>query len=544
MKTRFSYISLASFLFLLSSLIPVPADAGCKLVTRGLKSYVKCSGDVAKIAGKISTTIKEDVVKPIEKGAKHLIKETSKEATKVVKGVERVGQDVGREIGSGTQEILNVLKDIERETRSGLKNVEEAAHATGKFLENQVHGVGNSLSAAERRLREGKVVDAIWHLGTDPIQYTEENSFKMAQESSLVRAAGQIAAQAYGGPAGAAAYATWYSYRATGDAELALRVGMITGATSAALGKISEIESEKFVRKAIVAGAVGGLAVAASGGDEKAIREGFLLAGGMVLVQDGYKHVTNTKLDARGSKGPAYCMATVGAECSPSSEAYIRNEDGTIKFKTIGKDTVPIVDVTKTDPTRPHVGIQSKVTDSNFYHERGVVMTAISRAPLTNAMSIFHDTWAISWNMTPLESGATIPPAVLLTYIGTGAPYFDLIQETNVQKYSNSASLTPDQTNLVDKLSKKPKPKGAIYPSARGVSDFSFLCSNSGLERSILVDRSRIPGQLACRVVYDTEKGRTIPWQAKFETDYCTPKAVALVLKLQNWGWSCFGRQD
>jgi hypothetical protein len=43
---------------------------------------------------------------------------------------------------------------------------------------------------------------------------------------------GQVAATAYGGPGGAAAYAAWYAYRATGgDAETALRVALITGAT-------------------------------------------------------------------------------------------------------------------------------------------------------------------------------------------------------------------------------------------------------------------------------------------------------------------------
>ena len=46
----------------------------------------------------------------------------------------------------------------------------DAAKAIGKFAERQVSGTFDTLSDAERRVREGKIVDAVWHQATDPLK--------------------------------------------------------------------------------------------------------------------------------------------------------------------------------------------------------------------------------------------------------------------------------------------------------------------------------------------------------------------------------------
>src|SRR5260370_6652946 len=105
---------------------------------------------------------------------------------------------------------------------------------------------------------------------------------------------------------------------------MAIRVGLITGATSAgfnAAGKLPIDTTAQIAQKAIVTGAIGGLALAASGGEQDAVRDGFLLSGGMVLIQTGYEKATYHLIDRRASKGDAYFMATVGAECSPPKSA-------------------------------------------------------------------------------------------------------------------------------------------------------------------------------------------------------------------------------
>jgi hypothetical protein len=57
-------------------------------------------------------------------------------------------------------------------------------------------------------------------------------------------------------------------------------------------------------------------------------------------------------------------------------------------------------------------------------------MTAVSRIPGMNTMALFHDTWSVSWDMDAFTNVASIVPAVVLTYTGTGAPYFDRLEQT------------------------------------------------------------------------------------------------------------------
>jgi hypothetical protein len=107
----------------------------------------------------------------------------------------------------------------------------------------------------------------------------------------------------------------------------------------------------------------------------------------------------------------------------------LRDEKGDILFDDKGN---PKVDVTKTDPLRPHVGTWAKAEDTPLIGagERSASMTAVSRVPGMNAMAFFHDTWSVAWDMNAFTNGATIVPAVVLTYTGTGAPFYDKIQES------------------------------------------------------------------------------------------------------------------
>lgn len=61
-------------------------------------------------------------------------------------------------------------------------------------------------------------------------------------------------------------------------------------------------------------------------------------------------------------------MATVGAECSPNIDAYMRDADGNIQFKN---DGTPMVDVRKTDIRRPHVGTWAKEGSAGLGQETG-----------------------------------------------------------------------------------------------------------------------------------------------------------------------------
>lgn len=530
---------------------------GGQVVEKAAQDAGKTIEKAAQDAGKTIEKAGQDAGKTIEKAARdggktteQAVQDASKTIEKAAqdagKTIEKAGQDAGKTIEKALQDTGKTLEkaaqDTVQEADRGVKNVEEAGRAIGKFVERQAQGLGESLSTAEKRVREGKVVDALWHLGTDQFRYTEESAAKAAQESSLINTIGQVAASAYGGPGGAAAYAAWYTYKQTGDADLALRVGLITGATSAgfsAVGTMPANTDGELAKKVLLGGAIGGLAVAASGGDEAAIKEGFWRSGGMILVQDGYKRVTKHELDARSSKGEAYCMLTLdmNSQCAPPKEAYVRDGNGNIRLDSEGK---PMVDVRNTDPTRPHVGHMSTESQATWSHERGQFMTSVSRIPGMNAMSVFHDHWSVSWDMNSLINVGSIAPAIVLTYAGTGAPVYDLIQRTSVAnspdkrerelKQSSDSGLA--QMTIGEQL------------SASSIEDFSasFVCIGKTRTRRIVVESPRDNNDYICRVIYSNEKATSVPWYAKHQKDFCLSKAAYLVSRHVSGGWSCFGQ--
>src|ERR1700757_2916104 len=108
----------------------------------------------------------------------------------------------------------------------------------------------------------------MWGLATEPAQSGEENFAKATQESEVINAAAGSAAAVYGGPAGAAAYAAWSTYRRTGNADMALRAGILAGGTSqlgSSVAKMPAGTTGEIIKKAAVAGAAGGISVAAAG---------------------------------------------------------------------------------------------------------------------------------------------------------------------------------------------------------------------------------------------------------------------------------------
>ena len=357
----------------------------------------------------------EDAGKAIEKGVQNTGKTVEKAAQDTGKTVEKAAQDTG--------------KTIEK----AVHDVGEGGEAVYNFGVRQVNSIGETVRKAEERAKEGKFIDAVWHLGTDHLNATQENAAKAAQESDLVRVAGQIAASAYGGPGGAAAYAAWLAYNETGDMGLALRVGAITGAAAWATGGVSDLPNDtaaEIAQKTIMAGAIGGIAVAAAGGDQQAIQEGFLRAGGSVLVQAVYETQTTHELDARISRGDAYCMAAIdpSAPCAPPIKAYTLDAEGK---PVIGEDGLPKVDVRQTDPMRPHVGQWSRPGEAPVIGsgESSGFMVTVSKYPGMNAMALLHDHVSYAMNFDPITNVWTIVPATAVTYYGTGVPTEDEIRK-------------------------------------------------------------------------------------------------------------------
>ena len=370
----------------------------------------KAVGDVAReggnLAGNVTATV-NTAVADTTTATNTALRDTRLAAEKAITDTANVIEKAGQ--------------DTWKETRRGGTNVEEAGQAIGHYVEASVKGLGQSVTEAEQRVREGKFIDAFWHLSLAPMTVQEDASAQAFLSSSLLRNAGQLAAGVYGTPYGAAAFAAWLTMKQTGNLELAIRVGVLTGASSAAFAAAGKMPSGTLldtVKRAAVTGAIGGAAVAAAGGDENQILQGVVKAGAMVLVQDAYKDYTKHDLDTKPPSQPALCLSILQENC-PHPPVYA---------STVEADGTYTIDMKKIPGIYQFVGTK----DLSPIGESSVLMTSISKIPGMNAMAVFHDNWAIDWNMKYLTI-PTIVPAIVITYIGTEAPFQEFLKETAVE---------------------------------------------------------------------------------------------------------------
>lgn len=88
---------------------------------------------------------------------------------------------------TGEKALHDVGHTGEKALRDTGKTIEKAVQDTGtagetvyKFGVREIQSIGKMASDADKRLKEGKIVDAVWHFATDPLKHTEENAAKAA----------------------------------------------------------------------------------------------------------------------------------------------------------------------------------------------------------------------------------------------------------------------------------------------------------------------------------------------------------------------------
>jgi hypothetical protein len=215
--------------------------------------------------------------------------------------LEKAGKDTVTTVSkAGKDVVMNYVKgwrDVGEQSRVSFDDAVEAGEAAIRYSKRTIDAQYTALSSAERRLREGKAIDAVWGMAIEPLQAQEDNFFKATQESKIIAQAAATAAATYGGPGGAAAFAAWSTYRSTGDANLALRVGIISGLSSQLSAGQTTLPANSpltdVAKRTALAGAAGGIAVASQGGDEDAIKNGFMKSAGNVLIQYGKDSISS-----------------------------------------------------------------------------------------------------------------------------------------------------------------------------------------------------------------------------------------------------------
>ncbi|MGJ7521760.1 hypothetical protein ACSFA0_14840 [Variovorax sp. LT1P1] len=393
--------------------------------------------------------------------------------------------------------------DGAEEGKRALNDGADAVKAVAKFTERQTRSSIDNAEKVAQRAREGKFADAAWHWTTDNYRSTEKNAGKATEESKWVDQAAGSAAAVYGGPGGAAAYASWKTYRATGDPTKAFQAGLLAAATSqagAATSKMPAGTLGEVVKKAAVAGAAGGLAVAAAGGDEKAIRDGFLKAGGAVVIQRSTDAAKAYSPKAADAVQIIDCVSARDAKCL-SKTTYMRSK-GKLLTDKYGK---PIEKAIRDNET---VGRWSSDIDkATLKGQKLARIVDRAKLPGTQTIPVMGDKFVLTWTLGQTQK--VDRAAVVLTQVGNDPPFRTVKPVQPAAKPST----------------KKSTPTTAVY-----------ICPVDGFNRTVTVT----PFGRGCKATYQRgDREERLLWRSDRYRNVCMPEAVELVRKLRNVGVQC-----
>lgn len=340
--------------------------------------------------------------------------EGTKEIEKVIKNISKEAEKLGQDLG---ENLVKAVNDIADNLEKAPQDLTELFVSLEHFAENQVNSTLQIFDEAEKRIRQGKIVDAVWHVCMDPYRKSEENFAEMVQESTLANSLVSSVLTIYLPVYGAALYSAWYTYRLTGNLEMALKTGTITFLTSQGLTAAAKIPD---VTQRVLAGSmVGAAAIAASGGSEKDILEGFVKGAGMNIANEIYRDTT--KLDIEGK---------------PPTKMEPYNKEELLKDKSMtffNKKGQVVVDITKLSREVTHVGIAE--VSAGIVSENSWLMKSFANIPYINDMAYFHDQWCAIEGITDgLLTKITIIPATILTIGGSQQPVLEEIIKVMKEK--------------------------------------------------------------------------------------------------------------
>lgn len=367
-----------------------------------------------------------------------------------------------------------------------------------------------------------------------------------------------------------------------GDLALALRAGLISGATSYALTSISRVEGidaikgvsiDEIAQRAVLSGAVAGMAVAASGGDQASIEKAIAAGITMAVIRDGYKELTTTNLEGnlKASTREPYCLGAIPVEaggpaldCLPDKGAYIRNADGSIKYR-LGK---PEIDVTKLDALRPHVGMFAEgPNDSGILTESTEFMQNVSKIPGMNAMALGHDIIDGRFNriadipfgqdtlarLELITRVGTIAPSVVLTYEGAGYHVYEMIRNETARSQEARSDDSAQAVNAEEGVNPDAKP--SISSGGEEVTRFAqvgpayeirnLVCKGEGIASADLLEIHLDPtaageGSRICSIHRAQESGWRHIWHAHHETASCIRQFNKMASQALRRGMRCY----
>ncbi|MGO7979583.1 hypothetical protein ACC691_16915 [Rhizobium johnstonii] len=481
-------------------------------------------GEIDKAGEKIG----QEVFTTAKTAAGDTITTMQKAGDDTVKAVRKAGADAvettNKAAADATATYTKAWRDVGEQTKRSFKDAVDAGKAAANFAKNQAEAHANDLERARKRVQDGKVVDSMWGLATEPAKSTEQNFAKATQESEVLNTAAATAAAAYGGPAGAAAYAAWSTYRRTGDADMALRAGILAGATSQLGGKVGKMPTGtagEVLKKTAMAGAAGGIAVAAAGGDEQAIKDGFLKSAGAVLVQGGTERLNAYSPAAADAYKTVQCISARDVDCL-SNTTWAKDAKGKILYDKDGK---PRIDTTALDP-KQYVGEWTSIDPKSVQARKDEFIANTSKLPGMEAIPIMKNEWVLTWD---IQMGQRVPhgrPTVVLTYVGKDPPFISKVV------YSGPAKKPKVSGNRQNQVAALPKPQTSRNNVQTEIADpkriqaFKVeLDAMPGAVRSY----KRTSGQSWTRV--NSENGEVTRWreEARMHLAGCTGMKLRMI---------------
>lgn len=424
---------------------PSPADAGwikdrVKEATGAVNKAVHVAAAPLKVVAEGAKATGEMVVDGAQQVG-HQLERAGKEAGRSV-------ENVGEVVAAGAEHVGEQAERVGKEVVREAKDVGEAFEQTGKFAENQVRDMRDQVMALESNIRNGEF-ERVLGFSFYTMRNTSENAATAMQNSVVLHVVGQMAASTV--PGGTGVFAAWHAAEAGADIEDVIKAGAVTGLTAYAVTSIQApsievgadgvvtpvpraLDAVSIAERAAATGTVGATAAAVAGGNSHDVEKAFALGAATSVAADAYLAVTAADVDARPSSKPPYCkLGGPGADCSPPAEAWRQDPE-------TGEWTV---DIKQTDPQAHQVGTQASYADVRPYYaankgfdwwdlqsEASPWMYGASKIHGTNAGAFFHDELADIWSLEGFLLKATIPPAMIMTSVATGAPLFIHLEST------------------------------------------------------------------------------------------------------------------
>ena len=484
-----------------------------KAVQQGNAAAQKLGSDTLYRLSKSTEALRKangDIISRIDQASRDGFKTSSKNAQGLVSLGER-----GWKKSSG-------------QTRKDFKELTNAARAAERFQKRQNKADQDLLGKGSRKLLKGAPIGELWQTAVDHTHASDDNLAKATQESALLAAVAQAAATFYGGPAGAAAYAAWSTYHATGDANLAFRAGIIAALSNQAGASVSTMPTgtmSEVLKKAALAGSMGGIATAAAGGDEKAVKEAFLRSAGNVLIQAGNSKLTQYSPTAKNAVDTVQCVSARDVDCL-SRTRWAKDAQGKLEKLANGSPYVA-----KLKSAQEQAAAWSAYAKGSVEEQKAKYLTPLSKIPQTDAIPLFNNRWVLTSTLGTKATPEEGVPTVVLTYVGPDAPvYSKTTYNVPGEKPFTVGSAPPTREH-----------SGLSSAQAQPTTHATFVCSALGYNRTIVVTDTA-PG---CKSIYRKEGGvaQTL-WNTSLpgKIPVCMAESEKVLVKLRQASFKCSSR--